>query len=90
MINVYPTENGIFDISNFMEELLKKKQEIRVSEAIASHQNGAAECAIKTVVNMESAILMQAWIICHKDTLSIDFGQQKWTILNGSNVGSII
>ena len=90
MINVYPTENGIFDISNFMEELLKKKQEIRVSEAIASHQNGAAECAIKTVVNMESAILMQVCMICHKDTLSIDFGLPKWTMMYGSKVGSLI
>ena len=30
-----------------------------------------AERAINKVVNMESAILMQAWMICHKDTLSI-------------------
>ena len=42
------------------------------------------------VVNMESAILMQAWMICNKDTLSIDFGQRKWTMLYGSKVGFLI
>ena len=50
----------------------------------------AADRAINTVVNMASAILMQAWMICHKDALSIDFGQQKWTMLYGSKVGSLI
>ena len=49
-----------------------------------------AERAINTVVNMESAILMQAWMICHKDTLSINFGQQKWTMLYGSKIGFLI
>ena len=50
----------------------------------------AAECAINKVVNMASAILMQAWMICHKDTLSIDFGQRKWTMLYRSKVVSPI
>ena len=50
----------------------------------------AAEHAINTVVNMARAILMQAWMIYHKDTLSIDFGQQKWTMLYGSKVGFLI
>ena len=73
-----------------MEETLKKQKKIRFSGAGASHQNGEAECTIKTVVNMESVILMQAWMICHKDTLSIDFGQRKWTMLYGSKAGSMI
>ena len=50
----------------------------------------AVERAINTVVNKASAILMQAWMICHKETLSIDFGQRKWTILYGSKVGFLI
>ena len=50
----------------------------------------AADSAINTVVNMASAILMQAWMICHKDTLSIDFGQRKWTMMYGSKVGFLI
>ena len=53
-----------------------------------------AERAINTVVDMASAILMQNWMICHKDTLSIDFGQHKWTMLHGYKVelmiGSIV
>ena len=50
----------------------------------------AAERAINNVINMASAILMQAWMICHKGTLSIDFGQQKWIMLYRSKVGSLI
>ena len=50
----------------------------------------AAERAIKTVVNMESAILMQDCMIFHKDTLFIDFGQRKWTMMYGSKVVSLI
>ena len=77
MINIYHTENGIFNTSKFMEELLKKQKKIRFSGSSDSHQNGSEERAIKTVVTMESAILMQDWMICHKDTLYIDFFQLK-------------
>ena len=73
-----------------MKDMLKKHQKIRFSGASASHQNGASERAIKTLVNMASVILMQDWMICHKDTLSIDFGQHKWNMLYGSKVGSLI
>ena len=90
MINVYHTDNGIFNTSKCMEELLKKQQNIRFIGARASHQNGEAERATKPVVIKASAILMQAWMICHKNTLSIYFGQQKWTMLYGSKVGSVI
>ena len=90
MINVYHTENGIFNTSKLMEELLKKQKKIRFSGTITSHQNGAAERAIKTVVNMESVILMKARMICHKYTLSINFGQRKWTTLYGSKVVYLI
>ena len=50
----------------------------------------AAERAINTVFNMASAKLMQAWMIYLKDTLSIDFGQHKWTMLYGSKSGLLI
>ena len=56
-----------------MEELLKKQQKLRFSAAGVSHKNGkAAECAINTIFNMESAILMQARMIYYKNILSID------------------
>ena len=43
MIKVYHnTENGIFNTSKFMKELLKKQQKIGFSGAGASHQNGVA------------------------------------------------
>ena len=90
MINVYHTDNGIFNTSKFIEKLLKKRQRIRFVGAGASHKNGAAERAIKTVVTMASAILMKSWMICHLDTLSIDFGQRKWDILYGSKVGLMV
>ena len=43
VIKGYHTNNGIFNASEFMEELLKKQQKIRFSGAGASYQNGAAE-----------------------------------------------
>ena len=84
VIKGYHTDNGIFNASKFMEELLNKHNKIRFSGAGTSPQNRPADRAIKTVVNMESVILMQAWMICHKDTLSIDFDQRKWNTLYGS------
>ena len=45
MINVYHTDNAIFNTSKFMEELLKKQQKLRFSEAGDSHKNGAGSSA---------------------------------------------
>ena len=42
VIKGYHTDNGIFNTSEFTEDLLKKQQRIRFSGAGASHQNGAA------------------------------------------------
>ena len=84
MINVYHTYNGIINTSKYMEELLNNQQNVRFSGASSSYQNGAAERNIKKVFTMSSAILMQAWMIYHNDTLSIDFGQLKWTMMYGS------
>ena len=53
MINGHHTDNGIFNTSTFMEELLKKQQKISFSGASASHKNGAAESAINKLVIME-------------------------------------
>ena len=64
VIKLYHTDNGIFNSSEFMEEVLKKQQKIRFSEAGASHQNGAAERVIKTVVIMARTILMNAALRC--------------------------
>ena len=72
MIKGYHTDYGIFNSSEFTEELLKKQQKIRFSGSGASHQNGAAERAIKTVFNMARTMLMHAAIICPEYTLSTD------------------
>ena len=71
-IKGYHTDNGIFNSSEFTEELLKKQQKIRFSGAGASHQNGSAERAIKTVVTMASTMLMHAALICPEDTFYTD------------------
>ena len=42
VIKGYQTDNGIFNASEFMEELFKKQQNIRFSGDGASHQNGEA------------------------------------------------
>ena len=72
MIKGYHTDNGIFNSSEFMEELLKKQQKIRFCASGASHQNGASERPIKTVVTMARTMLMQAALRCTEDTLSTD------------------
>ena len=72
VIKGYHTDNGIFNSSEFMEELFKKQQKIRFSGAGASHQNGAAERAIKTLFTMERTMLMHAALRCPEDTLSTD------------------
>ena len=55
-----------------MEELLNKQQKIRFSGAGDSHQNGAAERAIKMVVNMARTMLMHDALRCPEDKLSND------------------
>ena len=90
MIKGCHTDNGIFNTSKFMEELLKKQKNLRFSGASASHQNEAAELTNKKVIIEASAILILDWMICHKNTLFIDFGQQKWTMFYEYKVGSLI
>ena len=59
-----------------MEGLLKKQKKIRFSGSGASHQNGAEESSINTVVTMASTILMHAALRCPENTLSTDI----WTM----------
>ena len=72
VIKGYHTDNGVFNYSEFMEELLKKQQKIKFSRAGASHQNGAAERNTKTVVTTERNMLMHATLRFPEDTLSTD------------------
>ena len=97
MTHIFDSSYFIFESSpnNIYREfsqqyMLKKQKNIRFSGASASHQNGSAESAMKTVVTMASDLLMQSWMICQKDTLSIDFGQHKCTMMYGSKVGYLI
>ena len=55
-----------------MEDMLKKQKNIRFIVAGASHQNGAAERGIKTLVTMEKTMFMHAALICPEDTISTD------------------
>ena len=64
MIKGYHTDNWIFNASEFMGNILKNQQKIRFSGAGASHQNGAAERSIKTVVTMVRTMLMHAALRC--------------------------
>ena len=72
LIKGYYTDDGIFNVSDFMEELLKKYQKIRFSGASASHQNGAEEHVTNIVVTMESNMLMHADPICPEERISTD------------------
>ena len=72
MIKGYHTDNGIFISSEFMEELLKKQQNIRFSGDGDSRQNGAPDRAIKTVVTIAITMLMHTALRFPEDTLSTD------------------
>ena len=72
VIKGYHTDNGIFNASEFMEDILKKQKNIRFSGAGASHQNGESERAIKTLVTMSRTMLMHAALRCPEDTFSTD------------------
>ena len=69
-IKGYHTDNGIFNSSECMEELLKKQQRIRFSGPGASHQNGEAQRAIKMLVTMARTMLMHAALRCTEETFS--------------------
>ena len=72
VIKEYHTDNGILNTSEFMEDILKKHQKIRFSGNGASHKNGAADRAIKTVVTMEKTMLMRAALRCTEEKFSTD------------------
>ena len=76
MIKGYHTDNGIFNSSEFMEELLKKQLKIRFSGSGASRKNGAVERAIKTVVTMARTISMHDALRFTEETLYTDL----WTM----------
>ena len=67
VIKEYHTDNGIFNASEFMEELLKKQQKIRFCGDGASHQNVSSERAIKTLFTMEMTMLMHAALRCPEE-----------------------
>ena len=51
-VKSYVTDNGIYTSKDFLDELSKKDQTIRLSGVGAHHQNGVAENAIKNTVRM--------------------------------------
>ena len=69
-IKAYHTDNGILNISEFMEELLMKQQNIRFSGAGASHKNWASDRAIKTTVTMARNTLTHAALRYPEEKLS--------------------
>ena len=72
VIKGYHTDNGICNASEFMEELLNKQQKIIFIRAGASHQNGAVDFSIKTVVTMKRTMLIHAVLRYPEDTFSTD------------------
>ena len=72
IIKGYHTGNGIFNTSEFLEELFGEQKKIRFTGAGTSYQNGIAECIIRTLVTMTRTILMHAVLRSTEDTLSTD------------------
>ena len=76
IIKVYHTDNGIFNASNFMENMLKNQKKIMFGGYGASHQNGSEERVIKTVVTMARTMLMHTALRYPEDTPFTDL----WSI----------
>ena len=72
IIQSYHSDNGIFNSTDFMEHLNTRNQTIRFSGAGAAHQNGIAERAIKTMVNMARTMLIHADLHSPGGTISMD------------------
>ena len=73
----------------FMEELLKKQQKIKFSGASTSHQNVAAERAIKMVVPMARNMLIHSALRCPEDIFPLIFCQWQYIMMYGSIIGSL-
>ena len=71
-IKGYHTGNGIFNASEFLEELFGEQKKIRFTGAGTSYQNGTAERIIKTLVTMTRTILMHSALRSTEDTFSTD------------------
>ena len=52
MVKCYDTLNVIFNVGNFMQELLKSDHKIEFSETGTPHYNGVVKGEIKFVLNM--------------------------------------
>ena len=61
-IKGYHTDNRVFNAPNFIECLLNMHKNIQFCVSGASHQNGAAESAIKTLVTMGKTMLIHTVI----------------------------
>ena len=53
VIKGYHTDNGIFNASDFMEDISKKQKKIKFSGAGSSNQNGESDISIKAVFTMK-------------------------------------
>ena len=58
-VEKYNTDNGVFTSQQFMEHLAKNNQSIRFAGASAAHQNGVAECGIRTMMDMARNEMIQ-------------------------------
>ena len=59
-VKSYCTDNGIYTSHDFMEELAKNDQTIRMSGVGAHHHNGVAENSIKNVVRTSRTMMIHA------------------------------
>ena len=72
VIKGYHTDNGIFNASDFMEDMLNKQKNVRFMGAGASHQHGGEERTTKIVVTMASTMLMHAALRCPEKKIPTD------------------
>jgi hypothetical protein len=92
-VQAYHGDNGIYNSAEFLCELNKKDQGIRLSGTGAHHQNGTAERAIKTVMDRARTLMLHAIIHWPDERdeqlwpLAVDYSLYLWNNTPKEGVG---
>ena len=92
-VQSYHGDNGIYNSAEFLCELNKKGQGLRLSATGAHHQNGTAERAIKTVMDRARTLMLHAIIHWPEERdeqlwpLAVDYSLYLWNNTPKEGVG---
>ena len=86
MVKGKRTDNGVFNPSEFIEDLLKKQINIRFSRTDASHKNWSSEWSTKAVIAITRNMLRHDALRCPEYIFPLIFGQWEWNMMYRSTI----